>query len=132
MRMRQGARLALVLALATAACASPGPRKPGLGKEPGTAQAVVRVSNNNFADVTVYAMQGGMRWRLGTVTGLSEQRFRLPRRFALDASDLVLLADPVGGFQAYRSPGVRVQAGSQVALQVHPTLSMSTVSVWGP
>lgn len=133
MSMRRGARLALVLALGTAACASArGPEKPRLGKEPVVPRAVVHVSNNNFADVTVYVVQSGMRLRLGTVTGLSEQRFRLPRRFAVDAGDLVLVADPIGGFQAYRSPAVRVQAGGKVDLRVHPTLSMSTVSVWGP
>lgn len=127
MATRQWMRLALVLALGAAACARP--EKPSLGKPPPA--AVVRVANNNFADITVYVVQSGMRWRLGTVTGLSRQAFRMPR-LAYDAGDLYLLADPVGGSRSYLSPPVRVQGGEAVDLQLHATLSMSSVSVWGP
>ncbi len=126
MATRQWARLALVLALGTAACGGGG--KPSLGKA--SPRAMVHVANNNFADVTVYVVQSGMRWRLGTVTGLSRQRFTMPR-MSYDAGDLYLLADPVGGSRSYLSPPVRVNAGEAVDLRLHPTLSMSSVSIWG-
>lgn len=129
MKTRHGARLALLLALGAAACA-PGEGKPSLGK-PSSRTAVVEVANNGFADVTVYVVQSGMRRRLGTVTGLSQQRFVLPH-LAFEAADVYLLADPVGSSRAYLSPAVRLRPGDAVDLRLHATLSMSSVSVWGP
>jgi hypothetical protein len=129
MMTRHAGRVALLLALGAAACAS-GEGKATLGK-PASRSAVVQVANNGFADVTVYVVQSGMRRRLGTVTGLSQQRFMLPR-MANEAGDVFLLADPVGGSRAYLSPGVRVRPGDAVDLRLHATLSMSSVSVWGP
>jgi hypothetical protein len=125
MRTRHRALVALLLALATAACG--GGEKPSLGKP--APPAMVHVANNGFADVTVYVLQSGMRWRLGTVTGLSQQRFSL--RLSNDAGDINLLADPIGGSRGYLSPAVRVQPGEAVDLRLHATLSMSSVSVWG-
>ncbi|HEY0019959.1 MAG TPA: hypothetical protein VGC13_26905 [Longimicrobium sp.] len=126
MRTRCWMRLALVLAaLGTAGCGGGG--TPSLGK-PGPPVSV-HVANDHFSDVTVYVVQSGMRWRLGMVTGLSRQRFTLPR-VAHDAGDLRLLADPVGGAYGYLSPAVRVHAGETVDLRLHAELSMSSVSVW--
>lgn len=129
MKTRHGVRVALLLVLGAAACAS-GEGKPSLGKAP-TRTAVVQVANNGFSDVTVYVVQSGMRRRLGTVTGLSQQRFLLPRP-PHQAADVYLLADPVGGARGYLSPAVRVRPGDAVDLRLHSTLSMSSVSVWGP
>lgn len=126
MRTRQWARLALLAALSLAGCASP-PDKPSLGK-PGS-PARVMVANNGFADVTVYVLQSGVRWRLGTVTGMSEQRFNL--RLSNPAGDIRLLADPIGGARGWLSPAVHVRAGEAVDLRLHATLSLSSVSVWG-
>ena len=126
MRTRHWARVALLLALGTAGCA--GRQKPSFGKP--VQPAVVHVANNGFADVTVYVLQSGMRWRLGTVTGLSRQRF--PLRLSNDVGDVYLLADPIGGSRSYLSPAVRVAPGAAVDLRLHATLSMSSVSVWDP
>ena len=126
MAVRRWALPILLLALASGGCAG-GRSKPSLGKEP--PRATVHVANNNFADVTVYVVQSGMRWRLGTVSGLSRQQFRMPR-LSYDAGDLHLLADPVGGARSYLSPPVRVHAGEAVDLRLHATLNMSSVSAW--
>lgn len=127
MRTRQWARLSLLAALLTAACAPPRSAKPSLGK-PGSPARVI-VANHGFADVTVYVLQSGARWRLGTVTGMSEQRFNL--RLSNPTSDIRLLADPIGGSRGWLSPAVHVRAGEAVDLRLHATLSMSSVSVWG-
>jgi hypothetical protein len=119
------ARAALLLALGAAGCGRHND-KPSLGKP--DAPATVHVANNGFSDVTVYVVQSGMRWRLGTVTGLSRQRFNL--RLSNDRGDLYLLADPIGGARGYVSPAVHVQPGTAVDLRLHATLSMSSVSVW--
>ena len=129
MKTRHGVRVALLLTLGAAACAS-GEGTQSTEKAPGRT-AVVQVANNGFADVTVYVVQSGMRRRLGTVTGLSQQRFLLPRP-PHQAADMYLLADPVGGARGYLSPAVRVRPGDAVDLRLHSTLSMSSVSVWEP
>lgn len=129
MKTRHGVRVVLLLTLGAAACAS-GEGTPSPEKAPGRT-AVVEVANNGFADVTVYVVQSGMRRRLGTVTGLSRQRFLLPRP-PHQAADMYLLADPVGGARGYLSPAVRVRPGDAVDLRLHSTLSMSSVSVWEP
>ena len=128
MQTRQWAAFALAVALGAGACG--GQQKPSLGKP--RPAAVVHVANNNFADITIYVIQSGMRLRLGTVTGLSEERFTLPSRFAAYTMDLYLLADPIGGSRTYLSPVVRLRGGEEVDLRLHATLSMSSVSVWGP
>lgn len=134
MVVRKWALAFLLLALASGGCAA-ARGEPPLGKAPAMRKAppptTVHVANNNFADITVYVVQSGMRWRLGTVTGLSQQAFRLPR-LSYDAGDLHLLADPVGGARGYLSPPVRVHPGEAVDLRLHATLSMSSVSVFGP
>lgn len=129
MQTRQWATVALAVALGTGACGG-GRQKPSFGKP--QPPAVVRVANNNFADVTIYVVQSGMRLRLGTVSGLSEQQFTLPRRSATYTMEMYLLADPIGGARAYVSPAVRVRGGEEVDLRLHAILSMSSVSVWGP
>lgn len=130
MQTRQWVTMAVAVALSSGMGACGGKPKPSLGKP--QPAAVVRVANNNFADITIYVVQSGMRVRLGTVTGLSEEQFTLPRHFAAYTMELYLLADPVGGSRAYLSPPVRVRGGEEVDLRLHPTLSMSSVSVWGP
>ena len=52
----------------------PGP--PG-----GQAVTTVRVQNQNFSDANIYVLRGGVRSRLGTVTGNSTARFTIPATF---------------------------------------------------
>lgn len=128
MKMRHWVPALALLWLGAPACAPA--EAPSEGPRRADAAAMVTVANNGFHDVTVYVVQSGMRKRLGTVTGLSQQQFRL--RLSHDAADLYLLADPVGGSRTYLSPPVQVRAGEEVDLRLHATLSMSSVSVWGP
>lgn len=125
---RQGTRLALALAIATASC---GPAAEGnsLGKTPGTTAAVV-VSNHNFLDVNVYVVRSGMRSRLGRVTGLSTHRFTLPHAVGDNVADLRILADPVGDTQTYLSPIVRLRPGQSLELTLGATLTHSSLAVW--
>lgn len=131
--MRPWLRTSLVLALGTAAaCASAGgaAERTSLGKEVSQAPPTVRVSNNNFSDVTVYVVQSGMRSRLGMVTGLTTRQFRLPRGMTTDAGDIRIYADPVGGSQGYLSPPVRVRPGQALDLTLGAILNLSSLAVW--
>lgn len=128
MKTRQWGRTALALLIACAACARGGSDKPSLGKPaPG---AIVVVANHNFADMNLYVVQSGMRVRLGTVTGLTTHRFRLPREVTRSVADLRILADPIGGAQTYLSPPVRVHPGQSLELILGANLNLSSLAVW--
>lgn len=131
MKPRHWFRFSLVLALGTAACASPGRTSSNrLGKPAADASAMVRVANHNFSDVTVYVVQSGMRSRLGLVTGLTTRRFSLPQGVSLVGGDIRIFADPVGDAQTYLSPPVRLAPGQALDLTLGAILNLSSVSVW--
>ncbi len=44
-------------------------------------RTTVRVINDNWQDITVYAFRAGYRRRLGTVTSFTNRVFALPRAF---------------------------------------------------
>lgn len=131
MTRRQWTRGALAMALALSACALPG-KKQRYGKAPVEVPAVVRVANQNYSDINVYVVQSGMRRRLGTVTGMSTQRFTLPRDIPLETMDIRLLADPIGGTGTYLSPAVQVHPGQEMDLTVAAALHLSSLAVWNP
>jgi hypothetical protein len=75
--------LALVLALATAGCASFSGEETRSGWDVGgDRRETVRltVTNQNFSDARVYALWNGERRRLGLVTGNSSQTFTMDWR----------------------------------------------------
>ncbi|HEX6039702.1 hypothetical protein [Longimicrobium sp.] len=130
MMTRHWMRAALVLWISAAGCATAGGRgtKPSLGKR--TPPPMVVVANQNFLDMNLYVVQSGVRARLGMVTGLSTQRFRLPRDMNGDMADVRIFADPVGSSQGYLSPPVRVRPGQSLELTIGATLSLSSLAVW--
>lgn len=128
MRTRQWTRAALALLIACTACARGGREKPSLGKP--APPAMIVVANHNFADMNLYVVQSGMRMRLGTVTGLTRQRFRLPREVTRNVADIRIFADPIGGSQTYLSPAVRVHPGQSLELILGANLNLSSLAVW--
>lgn len=65
---------ALTLALATAA--SQGVPAPASQGEPARREISIEVHNDNFHDATVYAVRGGIRLRLGFVSGFNSGTFK--------------------------------------------------------
>ena len=122
--------LAAASMVAFSACA-PGATMDGpAGPQKGVQQATVRVQNQNWQDMVVYLVRGTTRTRLGTVTAMNSQTFRVPRA-SLGASGLVrLMADPIGGGRAYTSEVLTVRPGQRVSLDVGHSLAISFVSVW--
>ncbi len=146
MRVRMTLAAAVAASLTLGACASAGGNGAGLssplsstraasggsaeGSSRLTAEPAVRVQNQNWSDVVVYAVRSGRRHRLGTVTSMSSARFRLPRGLAMGSGDLQLVADPIGSSRGFTSGPIHVSDGQEVALSVQNHLPMSTVSVW--
>ncbi len=122
----------------SAACVSPGGSLEQ-GYAPGAveaspvrrAPATVRVTNNNWADMNVYLVRGTARFRLGTVSSMSTQIFRVPAGAMGGVGGLRLLADPIGSSNGFLTPAVHVSAGERVDFDIQNQLPISSVSVWG-
>lgn len=100
-----------------AACAASGTgRNAAEQREP----AIVIVDNQGFLDMTVYALRGAQRIRLGTAMGLSKTRFTLPRGILFGATPLRFLADPIGGTRTPVSEEITVSEGEEVVLTIPP------------
>jgi hypothetical protein len=130
---------AVAASLTLGACAAGGngagaARLPD-GPSPGHAAnavepATLKVSNYNWMDVVVYAVQGGTRVRLGQVTTMSTANFRIPSRMVSNGVETVrLMVDPVGSTEGWQSDGISIHAGQQVQFNVQNSLAFSSVFV---
>jgi hypothetical protein len=129
--MKGNRRRAVLLALLWGALASGCGRKEAGSPFGGRADLPVRlrVENQNFLDVTIYAVAGGGRIRLGNVTGKGSGSFTLdPREIPL-VRGLQVLADPLGSARTYLSPAVFPHGGSTVVLTLGAVLSQSFISI---
>ena len=68
-------------------------------------RTTVRVINNNWHDVTVYAVRHGYHHRLGKVISFTSRVFTLPPTFLIWSGELRLIADPIApvGFSSASS-----------------------------
>ena len=89
------------------------------GAEP-QSLAQVRVENQGFTDMVIYAVNGGQRVRLGMATGNSTKTFSIPRYLTSGAGPIRFLADPVGGNRTPVSEEMSVQPGDIVTLTIPP------------
>ena len=81
----------------------------------------MRVDNQGFADMTIYALRGGERIRLGLAVGNSTTSLTIPAYLASGAAGpLRFLADPVGGSRAPVSEELIVRPGEVVTLTIPP------------
>lgn len=124
--------LMLAAAVSVAACATTS-RTAGTGTEILNGEderSVVKVENRNWSDVTVYAVTGGLRQRLGSVSSMGSASFRVPTHLLAGSRDLRLLIDPIGGGQEYLSPAVPVYGGQEVSFHVQNQISLSSIAVF--
>ncbi len=96
-----------------------------------SAPATVKVANYNWMDVNVYAVQGGTRVRLGTVTTMGSGVFQIPARFLAQSGSVRLLVDPIGSTEGYMTDGILVHGGQQISFSVQNALQFSSFSVAG-
>lgn len=111
------------------ACASGGSLKQG-PKAPAEPTTRVQVTNNNWADMTVYLENAGMKVRLGTVTSMGKGSFRVPRAFLNSTGTVRLIADPVGSRSVHTTSPVQVWPGQLVDFTIENHLAVSSVAVW--
>lgn len=124
--------LAAVMVVLAGACApSTGstayaPELDGAGPE----ETTVRVENNNWDNMTVYVVRGSTRHRLGMVTSMNTEMFRIPPAFMSGTEAVRLVADPIGSPNTYVTPSVQVSPGEQIEFDIENHLAISSVSVW--
>ncbi len=93
-------------------------------------QTTVRVVNDNWHDITVYAVRGGYRRRLGTVTSFTKRSFALPRTFLIPSDELRLIADPIGRRGATASEALVVNEGDVVEWRLRSNISLSNIFIY--
>ena len=129
---RKIAAAALVALMSLTACTSSMERTGSAAGEVAANDAVsVLVTNNNYSDVNVYAVRGGERIRLGTVTGNSSSTLTMDRAI-YGVNDVSLIAIAIGGFGAARSGRLSLSAGDTVEFRIMPVLDQSNVFVRPP
>jgi hypothetical protein len=89
---------------------------------------IVEVTNQNWQDITVYAVSSGTRRRLGTVVSTSTETFALPRTMVTGGT-IQLVAAPVRSGRNYRTGIIMVNAGDRIVWSVENSLSLSTYVV---
>jgi len=117
--------LLLASVAAVGACAHP--NELANGDIDQSAPIGVRVENQNFNDVDVYAVSGGMARRLGWVTGNTAGTFSLEPSYAFQPISIV--ARPIGGFGLASSGQLNVSAGDTIELRVGSRLSQTSVMI---
>jgi hypothetical protein len=90
----------------------------GSGGEP--PRASIRVDNEGFSDMTVYAVRSVQRVRLGLAPGHANTVFTVPSALINGATQLRFIADPIGGARASVSEEITVAPGDSVTLTIPP------------
>jgi hypothetical protein len=112
------AMLAVVLLAALSACSMLN-KKSDEGAEP-QPPTTLRVENQAFLDMNIYVWRSGQRIRLGTVSGNSTGKFKLPNSLLFGTTALRFQADPIGGNRQPISQEISVSPGDEVVLTIPP------------
>lgn len=88
----------------------------------------VRVTNNNWSDMTIYLVRDGSQQRLGSVPSQSSHSFVVPTHLLVSAGRVQLMADPIGSSRTFLSPVLLISPGQKAEWQLENMLSLS--SMW--
>jgi hypothetical protein len=105
-------------------------RHPNSEDEPDqNAETVLEVESHHWNDVVIYLMNGSQAERLGTVGGVSSNRFSFPYRHIASGGRLRLRAHPIGG-TSFTSEDVVVQPGQSVKWILESDLKRSSLAIY--
>lgn len=136
MRMKTAVVLSVALTAAGVAGGCATGRGAGTYDELTSAQpapehaATVRVENNNWQDVDVYAIRSGQKIRLGMVTSMTSTDFALPASLLTGSPNVQLYIHPIGTNGGYLSQSMLVAAGQTIDLRVENNINLTSYSVW--
>lgn len=126
--------VALIAALATAACASSGFRteEPESDRSSRERQpATVRVQNDSQWALRVFVISGGDRRQIGSMHSLDTAVFQIPSSVLSRGGGIRLAADPTGPRFVYLSEQVLVNPGDLVEWNIQNNPSHTSISVSG-
>jgi hypothetical protein len=89
----------------------------------------VEIQNQNWSDITIYLMTGGLPQRLGMVTALSNGSFAFPSQRLYTGGSVRLRALPVAG-NAFTSEAILVQPGQAITWTVKNDIDTSSITVY--
>ncbi len=109
----------LLTALAVASPACGGGRQTSSSVNPDE-RTVLRVENDNFADMRIYVWRSGQRIRIGVANAKSVATFTLNRTIVVGTQTLRFEADPIGGRTTSVSEQITVSPGEEIVLRIPP------------
>jgi hypothetical protein len=98
------------------ACASTQAGQQATAETPTT----IRVENQGFPDMTIYAVRGSQRMRLGIAPGHNTTNLTVPRTLMSGLTPLRFIADPIAGNRPSVSQEITVAPGDAVTLTIPP------------
>jgi hypothetical protein len=93
----------------------------GAGASDQSYPTVVKVDNQGFLDMNIYAARSVQRVRLGTAPGNSKTNLTIPPGLVIGLTPLRFIADPIGGSRASVSMEITVAPSDTVVLTIPPT-----------
>lgn len=91
----------------------------------------IHVKNENFLDMNIAVVAGGVSRRLGQVTGNSSADFKIA--WAVANGQLIsIMATPIGGRDRYVSAGLSVGSGQMIEVHLGSVLRQSSAIVQEP
>ena len=93
------------------------------------APITVKVRNNGWLDMRVYAVVDGNRWRLGTAHTGQLLTIEVPRYLQTGIVPFQLVAYPIGGSGVAATEQLLLSPGDQVDWQLENYLAFSTVFI---
>ena len=91
-------------------------------------EAAVTVTNHHWADIKVYVVRGGSKFRLGSVTSFTTARRRIPAVVS-GAADFRLRVELIGSSVSYTTEIVRLGRGDQIDLVINTYLPLSNLAI---
>lgn len=130
MRTPASPLVAALLAVGGAsACAHGGSGSPMIDDGDTRETVQVRVENENWADMRIYAVRAGTERRLGRVTSLDTRSFEVPRTLMDGAIDLRLVARGLASAETTTAGPIHVNPGDVVVWNLKNDLDLSSYRV---
>jgi hypothetical protein len=126
--MRTSRMVALSLSLAVLALSACRTGSPYDMERRDATGATLVVEDQNFEDMDIYAVSGGLATRVGTVTGLSTQSFFLHQSL-INGEVVRIIGTPIGGNGRASSGNLNVSPGSTIRFTIATELRASHATI---
>ena len=117
----------VVILTATLACG--GKRAPEPSAVEAEGDALLTVRNDHWLDITIYAIRGGSRYRLGMVPGLKTETLHLKNSVLAGSGTLRFLLEPIGSTRTHLTESIPIGANASIELNIRSPLNLTTFTV---